>query len=80
MKNVVNTMDREGRSYTFPQQRFPQKSLEEIKAGIFDEPLIWVLMKGLMFSDRLSGTEMSPWWFIKSVISNFVGNKQNAEN
>ena len=78
MKNIVNAIDREGRAYTFLQQRFPQISLEQLKAGICDGPQIWVLIKGSMLSDALSAPELSAWWWIRLVITNFPGNKQSV--
>ena len=35
MKNFVKAMDREGRGFTFLQQKFPLIRLEKLKAGIF---------------------------------------------
>jgi len=36
MKNVVNAIDREGREYTFLQQRFPGISFDKFKASMCD--------------------------------------------
>ena len=45
MKNLVKSMDREDRGFTFLQQQFPRISLEKLKAGIFDGPEIRGLIK-----------------------------------
>ena len=37
MKNFLKALDREGRKFTFLHQTFQQKSVEKIKAGIFDD-------------------------------------------
>ena len=78
MKIVVNAMDREGRVYTFLQQRLPWISLETLKASICHAPQMWVLMKGLLLNDTLSAPELSAWWLIKSVVTKFLGNKKSA--
>ena len=79
MKNFVKATDREGRGFTFLQQKFPWISLEKLKASIFGRPQIRELMKDSMFNDALSAAELSAWRSLKSVITNFLGNKRNAE-
>ena len=79
MKNFVKAMDREGRGFTFLQQKFPRISLENLKAGIFDGPQIRKLMKDLMFDDALSAAELSAWWSLKSVITSFLEINRSAE-
>ena len=61
MKNFVKATDREGRGFTFLQQKFPWISLEKLKAGIFYGPQIQELMKDSMFNDVLSAAELSAW-------------------
>ena len=79
MKNFVKAMDREGKGFTFPQQKFPRVSLEKLKAGIFDGPQIRELMKDSTFDDALSATELSAWGSLKSVITNFLGKNRYEE-
>ena len=79
MKNFVKEMDRDGRGFTFLQQKFPQISLEKLKAGIFDWPQIRELLKDSMFNDALSAAELSGWGSLKSVITNFLGKNRSAE-
>ena len=40
---------------------------------------MWELMKYSMFSDTLSASEPFFWRLLKSVITNFLGNKHSAE-
>ena len=79
MKNFVKAMDREGRGFTFLQQKFPRITLGKLKSGIFGGPQIRELMKGSMFDDALSTAELSAWRWLKSVITNFLGNNRSAE-
>ena len=79
MKNFVKEMDRDGRGFTFLQQKFPQISLEKLKAGIFDWPQTRELLKDSMFNDALSAAQLSAWGSLKSVITNFLGKNRSAE-
>ena len=40
MTNFVKAMDKKGSKFAFLQERFPQISMEKLKAGIFDSPQI----------------------------------------
>ena len=79
MKNFVKAMDREGRSFTFLEQKFPRVSFEKLKAGNFDGLQIRELMKDSTFDDAMSATELSTWGSLKSVIANFLGNNRFEE-
>ena len=61
MKNFVKVLDREGRGFAFLHQKFQQKSMEKIKAGIFDGPQIRELIKDTSFDDALNPAELSAW-------------------
>ena len=71
-------MDREGSRFVF-LQKFPQISMEKLKAVIFDDPEIRELMKDPMFEKALSKTELSTWQSLKSVVTNFLNNHWSAE-
>ena len=60
MKNFVKAMDREGSRFAF-LQKFPQISMEKLKAGIFDDLQIRELVEDPMFDDTLSKAELSTW-------------------
>ena len=59
MKNCVKEMDKEGSGFAFLQEKFPQTSMEKLKAGINDSPLIKELMKDLMFDEAEDKAEES---------------------
>ena len=59
MKYFVKAMERKSRGYTFRRQKFPQVSVEKLKAGIFDGPQLWELMKDSTFEDALSAIQLS---------------------
>ena len=80
MKNIVKAIDREGRVFTFLQQKCPWISLEKLKAGIFNGPQMRELIKDSIFDDALSAAELSAWRLLKSVITNFLGNNRSAEH
>ena len=71
-------MDREGSRFAFLQE-FPQICMEKFKAGIFDDHQVRELMKDPIFDKDLSEDELSAWQSLKSVVTNFPGNHQNAE-
>ena len=61
MKNFVKALDRDSRGFAFLHQKFQQKSIEKIKAGIFDGPQIRELIKDTSLHDALNPTELSVW-------------------
>ena len=76
MKNFVKTI--EGSRFAFCQ-KFPQISMEKLKAAIFDGPQIRELMKNPMFDEPLSEAKLSAWQSLKSIVTNFLGNHQIVE-
>ena len=67
MKHFVKTMDREGSGSSFLWL-----SRKKLKAGIFDGPQIWELMKDPMPAEALSEAELSNWQSLKSVVTNYL--------
>ena len=74
MKNFVKALDTKDREFAFLHQKFQQKSMEKIKAGIFDGPQIRELIKDTSFDDALNPAELFSWFFLKSAIANFLCN------
>ena len=74
MKNFMNTMDTEGSGFAFLQEKFPQISMEKIKAGIFDSPQIRELTKDPKFDEALTKAERATQQSVKSVVKNLLGN------
>lgn len=79
MKNFVKGLNKEGRGFDYLHQKFPQKSKEKVKAGIFDGPQIRELIKDKRFDLALNPVELSAWLSLKSVIANFLGNKRSLQ-
>ena len=52
---------------------------EKLKAGIFDGPQIRELMKDTMFDGALNAVEIAAWQSLKSVITNFLGNRRSPQ-
>ena len=78
MKNFVKAMDREGSRFVFVQEKFPQISMEKLKADIFDGPQIREFMKDPMFVEALNKAELFIWYSMKSVVTNFLENHGSA--
>ncbi|KAF2350265.1 hypothetical protein FHG87_018979 [Trinorchestia longiramus] len=79
MKNFVKALDREGGRFAFLHQKFQRKSMEKIKAGIFDGPQIRELIRDTNFDDALNPAYFFVWLFFESVIANFLGNHKCAQ-
>ena len=53
--------------------------MEKLKVDIFDGPQIRELMKDQMFDQALIEDELSARQSLKSIITNILGNQENAE-
>ncbi|KAF2354289.1 hypothetical protein FHG87_014956 [Trinorchestia longiramus] len=78
MKNFVKALDREGGGFAF-LQKFQRKSMEKIKAVIFDGPQIRELVKDTSYDDAQNPAELSVWLPLLSVIANFLANDRCAQ-
>ena len=78
MKNFVKALDTKDREFAFLHQKFQQKSMEKIKAGIFDGPQIRELIKDTSFDDALNPAELSAWLSLKCLITNFLDNHRSS--
>ena len=83
MKNFVKVINKESPAFAFIKHTLPQVSDAKLKAGIFDGPQIRSLMKDENFNGIISETERNAWQAFRSVVNNFLGNKNysraNAE-
>lgn len=79
MKNFVKALDRDGSGFLFLCEKFKRKSMEKIKAGIFDGPEIRELMKDAIFDESLNPIELAAWLSLKEVIVNFLGNHRSSK-
>ena len=76
MKNFVKVLDKESEVFAFFHEKFPQKSVAKITAGVFDGPQIRDPIKGKRFESALNSVELSAWMSLKSVIANFFETKR----
>ena len=53
MKNFVKALVREDRGFVFPHQKIQRKSMEKLKADVFDDPQIRELIKNTSSDDAL---------------------------
>ena len=79
MKNFVKTVDREGSGFAFLQEKFPQISMDKLKASVFNSLQIREPMKDLIFDEALREAELSSFESLNPVVINFLGNHQSAE-
>ena len=79
MKNFVKAMNRESSGFAFLQDKFPRKSMEKLKAGIFEGPHIRELMNDPTFGIAQNESELSTWESLKSEVTRFQGNCQSSE-
>lgn len=77
MKQFVKSLDRDGSCFTYICQKFPQLTMEKIKAGIFDGPQIRQLTKDSQFKNSMTELELKAWTAFVSVMQNFLGNKKS---
>ena len=75
MKSLVKAMERESGGFAFLQEKFPREIMEKLKAGIVGGPQIRELIKDPMFDEALSEAELPTWLSMKSVVTNFLGNR-----
>jgi len=79
MKNYVKALNKDGDTFKYLEEKFPQISEAKIKAGIFVGPQIRELFKDTQFTSRMTGLELQAWTGFKSVVENFLGNNKSAD-
>lgn len=77
MKQFVKALDKNGNCFSYICQKFPQLTMEKIKAGIFDGSQIRELSKDIQFRNSMSELELRAWTAFVSVMQNFLGNKKS---
>lgn len=77
MKQFVKSLGKEGNCFSYICQKFPQLTMEKIKAGIFDGPQIRQLTKDTKFRNSMNELELKAWTAFVSVMQNFLGNKKS---
>ena len=78
MKNFLKAMVREGSRFAF-LQKFPQISMEKLKAGIFNVPQIREHMNDPMLDRALREAKLLTWQSLKLVVTIFLENPHSEE-
>ena len=79
MMNFMKAMNAEDNGFAFLQEKFPQISMERLKARIFDGPQIRELMTDPLFDGELSEAKPSAWQSLKSVGTNCQENPRRVK-
>ena len=79
MKQFVKALEKNGAFFTYIVDKFPQLSLEKIRAGIFDGPQIRQLIRDPDFTNSMNYIERKFWTSFVAVVENFPG-KHKADN
>lgn len=77
MKNFVKALNKDDQSFRFLQTKFPAISDAKLRAGVFNGPQIRELMKDSTFDKTLNELEKLAWESLKSVSTEFLGNKRS---
>lgn len=77
MKQFVTALDKEGECFKYLCQKFPQLSVEKVKAGVFDGPQIRMLMRDEQFLQSMRRVESNAWNAFADVVSNFLGSTKS---
>ena len=77
MKNIVKALDRDGPTFKFLEEMFPQLSETKLRAGIFTGPQIRQLLKDIKFEIQLHEKEKNAWCSFKAVCEQFLGDRRS---
>ena len=61
---------------TYWCQAFPGLTMKKLKAGIFDGPQIWQLIRDPEFENSINKVELEAWKAFVLVVKNFLGNNK----
>ena len=64
MKQFVKALGKNGACFQYICKSVPSLSNEKLKAGIFDGPQIWQLMRDQKFCDSVNEVELAAWFII----------------
>ena len=74
MKQFVKTLDKHGDCFNYIVKKFPGRSMEKMKAGIFAGPQIRKLIQDQAFTSHMTAVESAAWCSYVSVVQEFLGN------
>ena len=78
IKQLAKALDKDGESFKYICRSFLGRSIEKLKAGIFDGPDIRKLMQGENFIVSMNPLEADVWRGFVGVVQNFLGNRRVA--
>ena len=73
MKQFVKALDKQGDCFNYIVKKFLGLSMEKMKAGIFDGPLIRKLIQDQSFTSHMTAVESAAWCSYVSVVQEFLG-------
>ncbi|GBP88877.1 hypothetical protein EVAR_63899_1 [Eumeta japonica] len=77
MKQFVKSRIKDGKCFSYICEKFPQLTMEKIKAGIFHGLQIRQLTNDTQFRNSMTELELKAWTAFVSVMQNFLGNKKS---
>lgn len=79
MKQYVKALNKDSECFQYISRKFPNLSMEKLKAGIFDGPQIRKLVNDTEFGSSMSEIEKNAWDSFVWVIQNFLGNNKGDD-
>ena len=76
MKQFTKALDKDGDCFTYLCQAFPGLTMEKLKAGIFDGPQIWQLIRDPEFENSMNEVELEAWKAFVLVVKKFLGSNK----
>ena len=78
IKQFTNSLDKDGGCFTYLCHAFPELTIDKLKAGIFDGPLIRKLIdRDAEFGNSMNEVEWEAWKAFVLVMKNFLGNNND---
>ena len=74
IKQFTKALDKGGYCFPYLWKAFPGLTMEKLKAGIFDSPQIWQLIRDPEFENSMNKVKLEAWKVFVLVVKNFLGN------
>ena len=76
IKQFTKALDKDGDCFTYFCQAFAGLTMDKLKAGIFDGPQIWQLIRDTEFENSMNEVELEAWKAFVQVVKNLLGNNK----
>ena len=76
IKLSTKALDIDGDCFTYLCQAFSGLTTEKLKAGIFDSPQIWQLIRDSQFENSKNKVELEAWKAFVLIVKNFLGHNK----